>query len=438
MKASYLPSSGNGRWADLATRRTRRIGWQLAALLAGLLSALLLALIGVAYLRTRSAALASMQAALHMRATGEMYHLAELGGARRLAFRESMHEAQERGEIFIVFADRQLRVLGASGNTPAGRLADREAALAAVRSGGDTTTSQTGTRGPEYLIYTLAVRARGRTVGVVQTGLSTRSYEGSLHALLESLLLVAALGVLAAAGIAALVAQRALQPIRAALRYQRDFVADAAHELRAPLAIVRTAAELWQSPGSEEDQQMAVEQVLAQVAHLARLVDDLSFLARTDSGAIPLADQRVDLDALAREVVTGMGLLAEERGLTLAIDAEEATVRGDPGRLRQLLIVLLDNALKHTPRGGAVDVRVRRRGAHADLEVRDTGPGITSHDLPHLFDRFYRADRARSGAGAGLGLAIAEWIVGAHRGSIRAGNAPSGGAVFTVHLPLAR
>jgi len=110
---------------------------------------------------------------------------------------------------------------------------------------------------------------------------------------------------------------------------------------------------------------------------------------------------------------------------------------GDAGRLRQLLLILLDNAVKYTPEGGDIEVSVERRRSRAQLRVHDSGPGIDAHDLPNLFDRFYQADRARGVAGSGLGLAIGRRIAEAHGGHLSAMNAPDGGAIFTISLPLA-
>jgi two-component system, OmpR family, sensor histidine kinase CiaH len=416
----------------------RRIGWQLAALLVGLLCALLLALVAVIYFRTQADTTASLQDALRSRAASEMYHLIEpaLPDQQQHPIRESSREEQERGEIFIVFADQHLTFLGGSAGPFGQTLPDRAAAQRALQTR-KAGYSKQRVAGLHYLIYTKPAVYGGRVVGVVQTGASTRSYDQSLEALLQSLLLVCALGLIAAAGITGLVVRRALLPIRAALRHQRDFVADAAHELRAPLTILRTAAELWLEPGSIEDQEEAVEQVLVQSNHLARLVDDLSLLARVDSGAVSVAHDRIDFGRLVAEVVDGVALLAEERNVRLRLTVEEVQVRGDASRLRQLLLILLDNALKHTPPDGVIEVQVARHGGHVHLQVRDTGPGIEPRDLPYLFDRFYRADRARSGEGTGLGLAIGRWIVMAHGGSIRAANARGGGALFTVVLPRA-
>nr|MDQ2831740.1 ATP-binding protein [Chloroflexota bacterium] len=178
------------------------------------------------------------------------------------------------------------------------------------------------------------------------------------------------------------------------------------------------------------------EQNLAQNAHVTRLVGALSLLARADSGAVPLERRSVDLARVATEAADSVAFLAEYRRVGLRVEARAGSwVRGDAGRLRQLLLILLDNALTHTPDGGTIAIRVGGQGGRVYLRVQDTGPGIAAADLPHLFDRFYRADRARGGEGAGLGLAIGRWIAEAHGGRIVAANAPEGGALFSVTLP---
>jgi signal transduction histidine kinase len=216
-------------------------------------------------------------------------------------------------------------------------------------------------------------------------------------------------------------------------------VADAAHELRTPLAIQRTVAEvgLVEAPG--EDQQGTIEQMLVENQHLTRLVDDLSLLARADSHAISIDRRPLNLSSLIADTTSELSPLAEEQGVKLTIDvADGVWVTGDTLRLRQLLLILLDNALKHTPSGGAVKVRLHAQGGRATLQVADSGPGIHAEDLPHIFDRFYQSDQARTGQGSGLGLAIGRWIAEAHGGHIQAGNVPPHGAIFTVTLPLSR
>jgi signal transduction histidine kinase len=298
-------------------------------------------------------------------------------------------------------------------------------------------TQQVDASGP-YLIYTrMPIDGFGNVEAVEQYYISEQQYLNELHLLLQVLIGVSALGVAASAGISYLLTRRALQPVKVAMQRQRDFVADAAHELRTPLAIMRTAAELGLSDGEAMDQSVALEQTLAQNAHLTQLVDSLLLLARADSGTITLERQPVDFGRLVRETAAGIAVLAEERDVRLDVTAADLRVLGDAGRLRQVLLILLDNALKHTPDGGTIAVRVERAGKCAQLSVQDSGSGIDPQDLPHIFDRFYRADRARATEGVGLGLSIGRWIVEAHGGRIAAANTPGSGALFTVTLPLA-
>jgi signal transduction histidine kinase len=144
----------------------------------------------------------------------------------------------------------------------------------------------------------------------------------------------------------------------------------------------------------------------------------------------------VQLSSLVADTVAEISSLAEERGVNLTVSAaDNVQVMGDIVRLRQLLLILVDNALKHTPSGGIIRVLLDSAGGRARLQVVDSGPGIPPADLGRIFDRFYRSDRARTGEGSGLGLAIGQWIVTAHGGQIQAGNTIPHGAVFTVTLP---
>ena len=276
-------------------------------------------------------------------------------------------------------------------------------------------------------------------IGVAEVIISEKNYRDSLASLLRNLLLVNALGIVAAAGISAVLARRALRPIQTSLKRQRDFVADAAHELRTPLAIMRTAAELGLTEESFDEQQRALEQTLDQNNHLTRLVESLSLLARADSGAVAVERRPIDFSKLVNDSVEAVDMLAEDRNIALTGGSIPGLqLMGDEGRMRQLLLILLDNALKYTPEGGTVTVSTEQHGTSVRLIVRDTGPGIAPADLPRIFERFYRADKARSGKGSGLGLSIARWIVDAHNGRITASNVPGGGAIFTVTLPLTK
>jgi len=272
----------------------------------------------------------------------------------------------------------------------------------------------------------------GETVAVV---IGDRSAEIDTLRTLLLVLLGGGLVVLAASLVLGyLYAGRALVPIRDSLRRQREFAADASHELRTPLAITRAAiAELRR----ERSDPAAVDRALGDLedgsSRIERLVDDLLLLARTDADAIELVETDTDLALAAAEATEGFEGVAAGRDVRLVLDVAPAPVRGDEARLRQLVGILVDNAIRHSPAGGRVVVAVR---GGARLVVEDEGPGVAVADRERVFDRFWRAPGAPAG-GTGLGLSIARWIVERHRGSIRvearAGGAP--GARFVVELP---
>ena len=292
-------------------------------------------------------------------------------------------------------------------------------------------------------VYSLAVP---RTDGqwVVQV-VGERASEQRLLAALLSVLVLGSLVALALAVAAGWIyAGRALVPIRAsidrreaALRRQREFAANASHELRTPLTVIRTSLTDLRRNKDEPVGAVgtALEDIDAETAHLTALVDDLLLLARTDAGTIEIEMAPLDLADVAVEAIGPLTAMAAERGVTLVVDPLPAEVEGDALRLRQLVKILVDNAVAHAPAGGSVAVRVRPADGAAVLVVEDDGPGIRDEDLPHVFERFWRADDAPSG-GTGLGLAIAAWIVTRHGGRIRAGNRPEGGARFEARIPL--
>ena len=265
----------------------------------------------------------------------------------------------------------------------------------------------------------------------------------TLQSLLVTLLVGGIVVVLVAFAVGAVYASRALVPIRqsletqrVALRRQREFAADASHELRTPLTVIRSSVEHLQR---HQDRPVAasvdaLEDIDAEVTHLTALVDDLLLLARSDSGAVALDTQTMDLGDVAFDAAGSFGRAAEARGVHVLVDPEPVMIQGDPARLRQLVMILVDNAVRHSPRGGEVTVQVRDAGSLAAIEVRDQGPGVREEDMPHVFDRFWRAPGAPSG-GTGLGLAIAKWIVDRHGGRIGVANRPEGGAAFRVELP---
>jgi signal transduction histidine kinase len=224
-----------------------------------------------------------------------------------------------------------------------------------------------------------------------------------------------------------------------ALRRQREFAANASHELRTPLAVVRTSVtDLRRNPEQPVGAVgTALDDIDAEVDHLTALVDDLLLLARADSGALELDRVDVDLADIAVEVVGSLSGVAAANDVEIVVDPRPVELVGDQLRLRQLVTILVDNAVAHSPAGGTVMVRVRADGPSATLTVEDEGPGIRDADIGHVFERFWRADDA-PGGGTGLGLAIAAWIVERHGGTIAAANRPDGGARLEARLPRAR
>lgn len=223
----------------------------------------------------------------------------------------------------------------------------------------------------------------------------------------------------------------------------RRFTADASHELKTPLTVLRADIErAMQSPHASFDQLPALEEALAETARMADLVESLLTLARADEGRFDIHREPVLLEALVRDVYETALILGESSGATVELLAAEAvTVNGDPVRLRQLLLNLVTNAIKYTPRKGTVALTLERRGDRAAFVVKDSGLGIAAADLPFIFDRFWRADRARSRGGErsgfGLGLAIAHWIAHAHGGNISVSSRLGRGSTFTLTLPIA-
>ncbi len=223
----------------------------------------------------------------------------------------------------------------------------------------------------------------------------------------------------------------------------RRFTADASHELKTPLTVLRADVErAMNATTSPAERLVALEEALQETTRMADLVEQLLTLARADEGRFDLHREPVALGSVVRDVLETALILGEEGGIAVRAPVlEEANVMGDRARLRQLFLNLVTNAIKYTPRGGEVEISLRRAGDVATFTVRDTGIGIAAADLPYIFDRFWRADRVRSRSGArggfGLGLAISQWIAQAHGGSLTATSRLGRGSVFTVTLPYA-
>jgi signal transduction histidine kinase len=261
------------------------------------------------------------------------------------------------------------------------------------------------------------------------------------YALLIAAFAVAALAALAlVTGGGMLLARKSTAPVQQAFEQMRRFMADAAHELRTPITILRSRAEVAQQRLREpEAYAAALADIGREAARMGDVVDELLILARADAGERGLRAERCFLDDVVLDAVHAAHPLAERRGVALEVGAfEEAPVLGEPALLRQATLIVLDNALKYTPAGGTVTVTVGAGGGRCTLAVRDTGIGIPPDVLPRVFERFYRGAPAEGREpGAGLGLAIARWIAEAHGGTIDVESEPGRGTTVTIQLPAA-
>ena len=276
-------------------------------------------------------------------------------------------------------------------------------------------------------------------VGVIQYA---RSLEGVRETLNGLLFVLVPMG-LGALGLAAIggtyMAGRAVRPVRESFERQRSFIADASHELKTPLTLIRADTEVLQRGLVDPDHRELAADVLSEADRMSSLIFDLMLAARLDAGKLAMGEESFDLRAVISEATDRFEKQAVAEGLRLKLQAEgELSVRGDPERTGQVLAKLLENSLAHTPRGGEVTVTARQRDGSVETAVEDNGPGIPPEHLPRVFERFYRADAARSradGGGTGLGLSIARDLARAQGGDLTAANGKRGGAVFRLKLP---
>lgn len=234
-----------------------------------------------------------------------------------------------------------------------------------------------------------------------------------------------------------------LSRLDAAFQRITQFTADASHELRTPVSVMRTSAELaLRKSRTESEYREALSQILSEAEKVSQLIEQLLLLARADSGPARISTTRANLNEILEKAWRHANILAEAKHLNSEDQTPPAPVwvHGDPALLERLFLILLDNAVKYTPDGGRIELRLSFENDAVVTEIRDTGIGIAPEDIPHIFDRFYRADRVRSRetGGTGLGLAIGRWIADAHGGQIRVQSELGKGSVFQVQLPLSR
>jgi len=265
--------------------------------------------------------------------------------------------------------------------------------------------------------------------------------ENQFAALIAAFSAAALVGLVLVAAGGWLLVRKSTAPVEQTMETMRRFMADAAHELRTPIAVLRGQAEVaLQRDREPPEYAVALRRIEREAERLGATVEDLLTLARADAGERSIARQRVFLDDLALDAATAARALAERRGVELEVGAfEEGAVMGDPALLHQLLMIVLDNAVKFTPRGGRVKLSATAPNGHAEVVIEDSGVGIPAEQLPHIFERFWRGDPARQRGdgvqGAGLGLAIARWIADAHGAQLGVTSEPGRGTRVAIRFP---
>ena len=339
----------------------------------------------------------------------------------------------ELAPVFIVPLDALGNPVSVAAGAAAPVAPDEDALRAATGSGRDLRTLVLPD-GSRYRLLTTRVLTPSGDV-YLQAGRSLADQEAILQRSLLGMFILSAVIVVLLGWGSWLLAGRSLVPAQEAWEKQQAFVANAGHELRAPLTLLRASAEVAQRKlGPASPGRPLLEDVLREADHMAGLVEDLLLLSRLDAGSVRLESEPVDVGDLLRDVAAPVEHLAQDRSLRLELNATPAWARGDRARLRQVVLVLLDNALRHVPAGGWIRVECKQEGQTAILTVTDNGTGIAPEHLPHVFDRFYSGDAGGS-TGSGLGLSIARSLVQAMHGEIRIESRPGEGARVTVSLP---
>ncbi len=343
-------------------------------------------------------------------------------------------------DTFLLYLDAGGRLVSNPSRVSLSGLPNATAVGSAAMTGRDLRIVDAG--GVPVRLLTVSVRGEGGApVGFVQAGFVLTLRDRQSASLVAAIALVGIVGLVGAALVTLVVTGRALVPIRRTFEAQRRFVADASHELRTPAALIRANAEVL-----ERENLVAaagrplVDDIVAEADRLARLVADLLALEATAATGLLIERRPVDLAILARETARNAAALAAKRQVQLAIVAPlPAVVSGDPDRLVQLLVILLDNAIDHSPPDGTVTVAVRRAGRSVELSVADQGPGIPAAERERIFEPFTRLPGVRrdGAGGTGLGLAIGRRIALAHDAAIVVDDADGGGARFTVTMPAA-
>lgn len=420
--------------------------WRLTVVFTGVLVAILAAAGIVIYLTTESLIYDRVDADLEDKALQDMFLVSDdkhEGGDDHGGPPDDEGPTFNPGGYFFAIVDGDGNLLESSGNLGEDQLVSQDT-LDEAKGNGNAIAETTDAYGETQRVYVVFATDNGQSV-FLQEGRSIHSEQDALSQLRTILFVVVLGSIVPALAGGYVLSGRALRPIKRSIESQRAFIADASHELRTPVAVVRTNAELLERHieagrlGKVPNDTRAVQDIISETERMSKLVGQMLTLAQADAGQSILSLSGLRVDELADEVGRSMSALAQSKGIELTVETTPGVwVNGDRDRLREVMVTLLDNAIKYTDGGGRVRMTVERAHRKAVISVSDTGQGIPPEALAHVFERFYRADKARSRdeGGTGLGLAIARHIVTAHGGEIQVESEPGKGTKIIVELRL--
>jgi signal transduction histidine kinase len=321
---------------------------------------------------------------------------------------------------------------------PALAAAPNRVAIAAAQANGSDVRTDYANNGGRVRLLTYQIAMSDRPV-FLQMGRMLADQDQVLRKLLIGLLALGGASVLLLSVGSWWLAGRSLRPVQQSWERQQTFVANASHELRTPLTLMRASAEvaLRGLPQQDADRHELLSDVLHETDHMSKLVEELLLLSRLDAGRLKVDRLPIAVPELLADVQRQIGRLSDERGIRLCAGAASGVALADPTHLRQVLLIVLDNALRHTPKGGQVQIEAQVCGRQIAIQVADTGEGIAPVHLPHVFERFYRANSARGSSGSGLGLSIAKGLIEAQHGQIAITSELRKGTRVTIVLPRA-
>lgn len=342
----------------------------------------------------------------------------------------------ELSPIFVVPLDSSGKDVAPSQKIPATNIIDLAASAAAMQNGMDlrTSTMSNGIR-VRLLTYTTGLASPS----ILQVGRQLSDQDRVLGQYLTGLLILGAVASFMLAFVSWWLAGRSLGPAQKAFDQQQNFVSNASHELRTPLTLMRATAEFGLRSHPSQEQGQVLHDIIAETDYMNHLVDDLLLLSRLDAHRLQLVQEIIPVSDLVAETVRQMERLGQDKGITLTMETVNKNIIGDRARVRQVLLILLDNALRFTPQGGMIHLSAQPSGKFIEMIVADNGPGIPPEHLPHLFDRFYqvRTNATNDSRSNGLGLSIAKALIEAQHGNIHIKSTTGKGTQVHLFLPAA-